>query len=289
MEKLRGERPLAPVERPYVCRDGRRLIVAIVERHRLDADGRIVGIRSTIQDVTARTQTEAALVASERRARALFEGIEDVVFVHDFEGRILDANPAACRRLGYSREEFLKLTTADVDDPEFAAGFADRLRQQIERRHVAFEGRHRTKDGRLIPVDISTSMIQLEDQLAVLAVCRDITERKALEEARRQFAEAESRNAREIEAKNRDLSRSEARYRRLTEGSHDAVVVADGEGRITLFNPAAERTFGYPADEVLGRPLSDLMPVGPPASPAAGASAATWRPASRGSSGTPSS
>ena len=50
--------------------------------------------------------------------------------------------------------------------------------------------------------------------------------------------------------KNRDLSRSEARYRRLTEGSHDAVVVADGEGRITLFNPAAERTFGYQADEV---------------------------------------
>lgn len=67
-------------------------------------------------------------------------------------------------------------------------------------------------------MDISTSLIQFEDQKAVLAVCRDITERFALEEARRQFAEAESRNAREIEAKNRDLSRSEARYRRLTEG-----------------------------------------------------------------------
>ena len=260
IEKLHGQRPLEPVERPYICRDGSRLIVSVLERHRLDADGRIAGIRSTIQDVTSRAQAEAALVASERRARALFEGIDDIVFVHDFEGRILDANRAACRRLGYTREEFLKLSTTDVDDPEFATGFKDRLRVQIDQRHAAFEGRHRTKDGQIVPVDISTSMIQLEDQLAVLAVCRDITERKALEEARRQFEEAESRNAREIEAKNRDLSQSEARYRRLTEGSHDAVVVADGSGRITLFNPAAERTFGYKADEVVGRPLSDLVP-----------------------------
>jgi two-component system NtrC family sensor kinase len=259
-EKLRGERPLVPIERTYDSRDGRKLIVSIEERHKLDEHGRIVGIRSTMQDITARKQAEAALVASERRARALFDGIEDIVFVHDLEGRILDANPAACRRLGYAREEFLKLRTSDLDDPEFAAGFSQRLQSQIEKRHFAFEGRHRTRDGRSIPVDISTSMIQLGDQKAVLAVCRDITERKALEETRRQFAEAESRNARAIEAKNRDLLESEARYRRLTEGSHDAVVVANSEGKITLFNPAAERTFGYSADDVLGHPLTVLMP-----------------------------
>jgi len=259
-EKIRGDRPLVPIERPYHTKDGRKLIISIEERYRLDASGRIDGIRSTMQDITARVQAEAALVASERRARALFEGIEDVVFVHDLDGRIVDANPAACRRLGYSRREILALKTSDLDDPAFAAGYTDRLRRQKERRHVAFEGRHRTKDGRSIPVDISTSMIQLEDQDAILAVCRDITERKALEEARRQFAEAESSNAQALEAKNRDLSRSESRYRRLTEGSHDAVVVADRDGRITLFNPAAERTFGYPAAEVIGRPLSDLIP-----------------------------
>ena len=260
VEKLRGERPLAPIERPYAAKDGRRLVLAIQERYRHDAEGRIAGIRSTLQDVTARKQAEAALVASERRARALFEGIEDVVFVHDLDGRILDANPAACRRLGYSREEFLRLKTSDLDDPEFAAGFSERLKDQLQRRHVAFEGRHRTKDGVVIPVDISTSTIQFEDQVGVLAVCRDIAERKALEEARRQFAEAESRNAQALEAKNRDLLQSEARYRRLTEGAHDAVIVADRDGTISLFNPAAERTFGYPAAEVIGRPIADLMP-----------------------------
>ena len=46
----------------------------------------------------------------------------------------------------------------------------------------------------------------------------------------------------------------------LTEGAHDAVIVADSEGRITLFNPAAERTFGYSSGEMVGRPISQLMP-----------------------------
>ena len=68
------------------------------------------------------------------------------------------------------------------------------------------------------------------------------------------------RNAREMEAKNRALTESEARYRQLTEGCLDAVVVADRQGLITLFNPAAEKVFGYRADEILGQPITRLIP-----------------------------
>ena len=206
-----------------------------------------------------RDDPRAALIASERRARALFEGIEDSVFVHDLDGRILDANQAASRRLGYSREEFLTLTTRDIDDPGFAAGYDNRLVEQLARGSLHCEGRHRTKDGRVIPVDINTSTILLEDRPVVLAVIRDITERKALEGARAAMAAAQDEHARQIEEKNRELSRSEARYRMLTEASLDAVIVADPSARITLFNPSAERTFGYTSAEVLGRPLAMLL------------------------------
>ncbi len=253
LEQLHSSGQSVRYEKEYLRKDGTIVPVeAVVDLDRDDL-GQIRGYFSFVTDATERKQAESALVKSERRVRALFEGIEDIVFVHDLEGRILDANPAACRRLGYSRDELLQLKTSDLDDPEFAAGFEDRLRSQLERRHVTFEGRHRNRDGAVIPVDISTSMIQLEDQVAVLAVCRDITERKALEEARRQFAQT-------IEAKNRTLSESESRYRRLTEGAQDAVVVADDQGHITLFNPAAERTFGYSSEEILGRPLTELIP-----------------------------
>ena len=259
-EKAAGRLPLASIERPYVTKDGRRIIVSIEENYRLDRDGRIVGLRSTLQDITDRVRTEQALVASERRARALFEGIEDVVIVHDYEGNILDANPAALRRFGYAREDLLRLRTSDLDAPGFAEGFFDRLEIQVEHGMARFEGRHLGRDGRVIPVEMTTSKIRLEDQEAILALSRDITERKALEATRRQLAEAELANALALAAKSQDLTRSEARYRMLTEGSHDAVVVADTAGNITLFNPAAERTFGYAAAEMLGRPVAELMP-----------------------------
>jgi len=259
-EMVRGECPPEPSERTYLTRDGRRLTLAIENRLRRDHRGGIVGLRRTVRDVTEKRASEAALIASERRARALFDGIEDAVFVHDLAGRMLDANPAVCRRLGYSREELLRLSTRDIDAEETASGYPGRLEQQLRLGSLSFEGRHRAKDGRVIPVDVNTSTILYDGQRAVLAVMRDISERMALEEARRRLDQAQLENARELEAKHRELTRSEARYRQLTEGCLDAVVVADARGHIVLFNPAAERTFGYAAAEVLGGPITALMP-----------------------------
>ncbi len=174
-------------EKEYRRKDGSIVPVeAVVDVDRDESD-QVRGYFSFVTDTSERKQTEAALMTSERRARALFEGIEDIVFVHDLEGRILDANPAACRRLGYSHQELLQLRTSDLDDPEFAAGFTERLQSQLVRKHVIFEGRHRTRNGVVIPVDISTSMIQYEENPAVLAVCRDITERKTLEAERQRM------------------------------------------------------------------------------------------------------
>ncbi len=259
-DRVAGKRPVQEVERIFRTKDGSERVFAIENRLLHDREGRIIGVRGTVQDVTRRKRAEAAVVASERRLRALYEGIEDAVFVHDLDGRILDANPAACRRLGYAREELMRLTTRDVDDPEFASGFQDRLEAQLRLGRLSCEGRHRTKDGRSFPVDINTSLVQLEDQTVVLAVIRDITERKALEETRRQFAEAQMRYANEMEAKARELARSESRYRQLTESLLDAVLVTDADGRIALFNRAAELAFGYRAAEVLGQELSLLIP-----------------------------
>jgi PAS domain S-box-containing protein len=120
----------------------------------------------------------------DRRARALFEAIDDAVFVHDLEGRILDVNPAACRRLGYSRTELLQLTTRDIDAPEFSGHFADRLKEQLSLGRLTCEGRHVAKDGRVIPVEVNTSTVQIDGKPAILAVIRDISTRKTAERRR---------------------------------------------------------------------------------------------------------
>lgn len=167
-------------EREYLCKDGSVVPVEVALGLCRDGRGEPSGFYAFLTDIRRRREAERALRDSERRSRALFEGINDSVFVHALDGRILDANPAAIRILGYSREEFLKLTTRDVDDPEFAKEFGHRLEQQLASGNLTVEGRHRTKDGRVIDVDINTSVIQYEGEIAVLAVMRDITERNRM-------------------------------------------------------------------------------------------------------------
>lgn len=155
--------------------------------------------------------------------RALFEAIDDAVFVHDAAGNILEANPAACQRLGYTHAEMLRLNTRDIDDPEFAAGFKDRLEAQLNKGCFRCEGRHRTKDGRTIPVDINTSAVVLNGKPAVLAVMRDITQQKVTENT---------------------LARQSELLSSILSNMGDAVVVADTNKKLLLYNPAAQHLFG---------------------------------------------
>jgi PAS domain S-box-containing protein len=167
---------------------------------------------------------------------ALLDGMDDALFIHDLAGNILEANNAACQRLGYTHEEMLRLTTRDIDDPSFAAGFEDRLTEQLNRGQFRCEGRHRTKDGRVISVDINTTAIQFDGKPAVLALMRDITQRKAMEDALRQQT---------------------ALFQSILDNMGDAVIVAAENGEFLLCNPAARRLFGL-TDQARGFP-----PTGP--------------------------
>jgi PAS domain S-box-containing protein len=139
--------------------------------------------------ITERKQAEAALGESEAHFRKLFEGIDDAVFVHDKESNILAVNEATCRRLGYSRDELLQMKTTDIDAPDYAAGFEERLKQQLATGGMSgIGGVHITNDGRQIFVDVNTKIINYQGQAAVLAVCRDITERKRAEKEHLQLA-----------------------------------------------------------------------------------------------------
>lgn len=177
----------------------------------------------------------AASISPGDWTRALFEAIDDAVFVHDLEGNLLEANPAACRRLGYSRDEVLRLKTYDIDAPDFASGFPERLKRQLATGRFRCEGRHRTKDGRIIPVDINTSAVTLNGKPAVLAVIRDITEHKLAEDA---------------------LARQTELLTSILNNMADAVVVADLDKTLLVCNPAAVRLFGLgSANQALARPF----------------------------------
>ncbi len=171
--------------------------------------------------------------------RALLDALDDAVFVHDTDGKILEVNAAACRRLGYTRDEFLRLTTRDVDAPEFAAGFRERTQAQLTAGSFRCEGVHCTKDGQRIDVDINTSRIVLNGQPAVLAVMRDISEHKQVEQA---------------------LRDSEALYESLVESLPQNIFRKDCEGRVTFGNRRYCQTLKMSLDQLLGKTDFDLFP-----------------------------
>lgn len=113
--------------------------------------------------------------------RTLLNSMEDALFVHDLDGRILECNNAACKRMGYTRDEFLQMRTHDFDAPDFSEDFDRRIREQLARKTFRCEGVHLAKDGTPIHVDIHTTLIDYRGQPAILAVMRDITERKRAE------------------------------------------------------------------------------------------------------------
>jgi PAS domain S-box-containing protein len=134
----------------------------------------------------------ADLLAAEERYRTVFDSANDALFVVDMQGRYIDVNPAACRMLGYSREELLKLGVIEV-----AAGYHDlppvqqaallRYNQQEWRTpRSGFEAGMIDKAGRRIEVEISYSPVIYRGQEAVLSALRDITERRRMQDALRQ-------------------------------------------------------------------------------------------------------
>jgi two-component system cell cycle sensor histidine kinase/response regulator CckA len=243
--RVEEEGQIAGVESAWTRRDGTVLYVresAVAVR---DRAGRIRFYEGAVEDVTERKAAERALRESEAGLRSLFAGLDDALFVHDMEGRILDCNDAACRRLGYTREELLAMRTADLDAPEFAAGFRERLAEQLARGSAGGEGVHVTKDGRLVPVDINTSVIEYRGAPAVLAVMRDITARKEVEEA---------------------LRRSEQRWRSVFDRMQLIGLELDREGRITYCNDFFLGLTGWSRDEAMGADyLAAFLPPGSPA------------------------
>lgn len=195
----------------------------------LEGVPRLLGM---FHDITGRLQTEAALRQSEAHYRQLFEGIDDAIFVHDLEANILDVNEATVRRLGYSRDELLRMKVTDLDTPAFAAGFAERRQQQVQHGNLSeIEGSQITKDGRVIYIDVNTKLITYNGMPAVLAVDRDMTERKMAEQK---------------------LRESEARYRAIIEDQTEMICRLTPDGILNFVNDAYCHYWGKTREELIG-------------------------------------
>jgi PAS domain S-box-containing protein len=205
----------------------------------------MVGRVWSFRDVTEREQATRELRRAERDFRVLVERLPAIVYVAEpgASGRWHYASPQVESMLGYPPDEW----TANPDlwfgrvHPDDREGVLEAERRVVET-GAPFEAEYRleARDGRVLWFRDEAVLVPHEGGTPRLhGVMLDITERRRAEE---------------------DLRASEARATAVVDTALDCVVVMDLDGKIVEFNPAAERTFGYRRDEILGRPVADLMP-----------------------------
>jgi two-component system cell cycle sensor histidine kinase/response regulator CckA len=187
---------------------------------------------AVFEDMTEQTQVEERL----RLVQYSLEHVRDYLTWIDREGRIVEVSDPTCRVLEYSRDELLAMSVFDID-PILSQKFWRNNWNQTKKRGTYFiESEHRTKSGRVFPVEIAATYLVFGGHEYHCGFCRDISERKRMEQV---------------------LNDEIARRQLLVAQSSDGIVVLDQDGAVVEANEEYARQLGYPVEEVLGLHIWD--------------------------------
>lgn len=228
------------IEHRLLFADGR--IKYVLERGETfyDADKRPLRSIGTVQDITEQKLAEEERLRAEALFHMVFNNVADGIVIHDINGKFIEVNQIICDRLGYSREEMLQRSPADINDPEGAAKFSERGQQLREKGHITFETAHIRKNGIKMPVEVNASLIEYQGKPATLSVVRDISERKATQEA---------------------LRSSEATARALLNATTESAILIDASGTVLAINKVGAQRLRKQFEEIVGRNIFDLLPA----------------------------
>ncbi|UCE33909.1 MAG: PAS domain S-box protein [Deltaproteobacteria bacterium] len=205
-------------------KDGTEMECLLTASLRRAPDGRILGYQGIIRDISQQKRAEELL----RLTQFSIQRSSEAAFWINPDGRFSYVNEAACRSLGYSREELLEMTVQDID-PGFPKGIWAEHWEDLKRRgSFNIESYHRAKDGTLFPVEVTLNYVIFGGKEYNCAFARDITERKRAEEV---------------------LHREKEKFRVLVEESPFGVSMVDKDGHYQYINPKFVEIFGYTLDD----------------------------------------
>ncbi|MCD1296299.1 hypothetical protein CUJ83_14950 [Methanocella sp. CWC-04] len=171
--------------------------------------------------------------------RTIYDSANEGIYIHEISaGRIIDANDAACKMFGYTRDELLKHTVEELSSGEPSYGQESAMSLILKAaagEPQFFEWNFKRKTGETFWGEVNLKRIIFEGQDSVLAIVRDISERKAAEKVKSLLAT-------------------------IVESSHDAILSKTLDGIVTSWNLGAERIYGFKSKEIIGKHISVIIP-----------------------------
>jgi PAS domain S-box-containing protein len=183
-----------------------------------------------------RKQSEKILRVSEARYRSIYENSLDAILLTALDGKVLSANPAACKMYGRSEKEICRIGREDLVDLQDSR-LAELLKERALKGKAKGELYQYRKDGTRFPTEVSSVVFETAEGKRTSMIIRDITKRKQAEET---------------------LWKSEARYKSLFENSIMGISQASPDGRLLLANAAYARMYGYKNPEEMMTHVSDV-------------------------------
>jgi PAS domain S-box-containing protein len=196
-----------------------------------DAEGRIVSCIELARDITERKKQEQALADELTRRRLLIDQSLDGIVVLDVDAKVVESNRRFAEMLGYTLEEVHKLHTWDWDK-NFPPEKILEMGQNVDEKGLHLETKHTRKDGSVIDVDISINAAMCSGQKLIFCVCRDVTERKKMEEALKLAAEE---------------------WRETFDSIGDAISIHDRDFRILRANKAFADIFHMKPNQIIDK------------------------------------
>ena len=206
-----------------------------------DADGNVLYHEGVLRDISDRKRAEEKLKASEARFRSLYQNTPVMLHSIDGEGRLIGVSDYWLKKMGYARSEVLGKKSSDFLTEKSRLEIGKTMSDFFEKgvvKDVPYQ--FVKKNGEIMDVELSAIVERKEDGAVIrsLGVMIDVTERKKIEQK---------------------LLESEEQFRAMCATANDGIMMMDAAGKVTYCNEAARMMFGYPANQMLGKALHNLV------------------------------
>ena len=224
--------------------NGTKKVYDVIKVPLFEPDGSRKGLVVLGRDISKRKQAENKLKESEEKYRTIFESAKDAIFIMQGD-RFIDCNKKTLEMFECHREDIIGKFPYNYSPEKQPDGRAsqkksiDKINKALAGEPQLFEWVHATKHGKPFYTLVTLNRYMINDEIFLMAIVRDITERKRAEEA---------------------LQRSETLFRAITEQSGEGISLADTNGNYVKVNSAFCKITGYSEEELLTMNIRDLVP-----------------------------